>query len=75
MILPSKHIVLDYSLIGVGATLLVAMKRRDTVTALWEDVRTDRAVGTFERFVLAMTLLFVLGAVEYVDGRVVRVEP
>ena len=75
MILPSKHIVLDYSLIGVGATILAAMNRRDTVTDVWEDVRTDKAVGTFERFAIAMTLLFILGAVEYVDGRIVRAAP
>ena len=74
MILPSKHIVLDYSLMGVGATVLDAMKHCDTVTDIWENVRIDKAVGTFERFVLAMTLLFLLGAVEYAEGRIVRAE-
>ena len=58
MILPTKHIPADRALIGVGARLLDDLKRPRTVTSLWEAAKSRPAVGTFRRFALALTLLF-----------------
>ena len=41
MILPSKHISQDQSLIGVGAVLLKKIGKPQTVTSLWETVRSE----------------------------------
>lgn len=73
MILPTKHINPDEALIGVGATLLSQMSGPMTVSALWERVRKEPNVGTFERFVLAANLLFLLGAVDIKDGLIFKV--
>jgi len=75
MILPTKYISENESLIGVGATLLAALRTPMTVSNLWERVRTESNIGTFERFVLASTLLYIVGAIEFRDGLLVRRVP
>jgi hypothetical protein len=74
MILPTKHIPQKEALIGVGATLLRHMDDPRTVSALWDLVRHEKNVGTFERFVLAADLLYLLGAIQVVEGLLVRVQ-
>jgi hypothetical protein len=72
MIAPTKHISIDASLIGVGAAVLLQLPEPRTITALWEDCRQVTAIGTFHRFVLALDLLYLLGAVDFTDGQITR---
>ncbi len=72
MILPTKHIPQNEALIGVGATVLGHLSGPMTVSGLWERLRSERNVGTFERFVLATNLLFLIGAVDLRDGLITR---
>jgi hypothetical protein len=72
MILPTKHISEDEALIGVGATLLRFLNQPTTVSGLWDRVRQEPNVGTFERFTLASNLLFLIGAIDLEDGLLVR---
>lgn len=67
MILPTKHITLANSLLGVGALLLDRLKKPKTVSTLWEKVRILPEVGTFERFSLALSFLYAIEAVELKD--------
>ncbi len=72
MILPTKHIPQNEALIGVGATLLAHLSGPMTVSDLWERLRSEPNVGTFERFVLASNLLYIIGAIDVKDGLIVR---
>lgn len=72
MILPTKHIPQNEALIGVGATVLAHLSGPMTVSGLWERLRSERNVGTFERFVLATNLLFLIGAIDIRDGLITR---
>jgi hypothetical protein len=72
MILPTKHIPQNEALIGVGATMLAHLNTPVTVSGLWERLRTEPNVGTFERFVLASNLLYLMGAIDLKDGLIVR---
>lgn len=72
MILPSKHITENQALLGVGAVLLRELQRPQTVTSLWEKVRTHHSVGTFERFVLALDMLYITGVVSMSNGLIER---
>lgn len=74
MILPSKHISQDWALIGIGAILLKKVSRPQTVTSLWETVREEKTIGTFERFVLALDMLYLAGAIVLKDGLIVKVK-
>ena len=80
MILPTKHLSAEKSLLGVGALALRCLDEPGTVSRLWEvtaqAVEQDRALGTltFDWFVLALDMLFAIGAVEMRDGLLRRIE-
>jgi len=75
MILPSKHISEEQALLGVGAVLLRNLEQPQTVTSLWDRVRDDRYVGTYERFVLALDLLHIIGVINFFQGMLRREAP
>lgn len=72
MILPSKHIPQNQALLGIGAVLLQEIEQPQTVTSLWERVRSHPAVGTFERFVLALDMIHIMGLTVLTNGMVER---
>lgn len=72
MILPSKHISEDQTLLGIGAVVLQHLERPQTVTSLWDKVRDERAVGTYERFVLVLDFLHITGVIELSQGMIKR---
>ena len=74
MILPTKHIKLSNSLISVGATLLRHIDSDHTVTALWNTTRVLPEIRTFETFTLGLDLLFMMGAIDFQNGLLRRVE-
>lgn len=73
MILPTKHLSTEQSLLGIGANVLSALPRPRTVSSLWDEVRHDPNVATFERFTLALDLLYACGAISMADGLLFRV--
>jgi hypothetical protein len=72
MIMPSKYIKEDEALLGVGATLLKHLNGKTTLSILWEDVKHAESVCTFERFILALDLLFLLGLVDIHRNEITR---
>ena len=74
MILPTKHIKLSNSLLGVGATLLKYLDRNRTVTSLWNETRTLPEIKTFDRFTLGLDFLFLVGVIDFQDGLLRRVK-
>ena len=74
MILPSKHIPEEQTLLGVGAVVLRYLEHPQSVTGLWNKLRDERTVGTYERFVLALDLLFITGVIILSQGLINRRE-
>lgn len=73
MILPNKHLLSQDSLIGVGGLLLTKIgPGGTTVSKLWEGVRDRREVGTYDRFILALDTLYLLGYLNLEDGMLTR---
>ena len=68
IILPTKHISIRNSLLGVGAKIVEHLYYPKTVSSLWNAVSTMPEVATFERFVLTLDLLYIIGAVEMDEG-------
>mgnify|MGYP003383413990 CR=1 FL=1 len=68
MILPTKHIPTAHSLLGVAALVLSSLERPRTLTALWDRLCTEPQVGTFGRLILALDLLYAVGAVDFDEG-------
>lgn len=75
MILPNKHLLSQDSLIGVGGLLLTKIDTAGiTVSRLWEGVRDRREIGTFDRFILALDTLFLLGYLNMENGMLTKQE-
>ena len=74
MILPTKHIRPDRALLTIGGDLLIYLHEPTTVSRLWDDVCSNRggpgkpAPINYDWFVLALDLLFMIGAVELDRG-------
>lgn len=76
MILPTKHLPESRSLVGVGATILLLLEKQgSTVSGLWDifkDVRGEKAMVSYDWFVMGLDLLFMLDAIEIQKGVIVR---
>lgn len=73
MILPSKHLPQERALLTVGAKLLTCLERPMTVSALWQEAgKTTPAPLSFDWFVLALDLLYILNAIQLRDGILIR---
>lgn len=70
MILPSKHIKLSESYLGLGGFILGKLKTPRTIDKLWKDftnvanTSTFPATHSFDNFILTIDILFSLGLVE-----------
>lgn len=68
MILPTKHISIENSLLGVSTQILTRVNNGQTVSSLWNEVKNMRGVRTFERFTLALDFLYAIGALDLQVG-------
>lgn len=78
MILPTKHLRAERSLLGVGGAVLSILDEPKTVSRVWEEFSAsrnraeERAPVSYAWFVLSLDLLFILGAIEFKAGCLVR---
>ena len=79
MILPAKHLSQDRALLTVGAHVLKHLDRQKTVSAVWEELRRGGKANsgslpslTYDWFVLALDLLFAVGAIQLKEGLLTR---
>jgi len=80
MILPTKHLPSDRSLIGIGGDVLALLDEPKTVSRLWDELRESRKrrrkhAVTFDRFVLALDFLFTIDGVHLCRERIVKGAP
>ena len=74
MIMPTKYLREDEALIGAGATLLQRISRPKTLSDLWEETKSIPSLSNFERFILALDLLYLLNLIDFCDNEIVRVK-
>lgn len=70
MILPTKHLRLRQSLVGCGALILQHLRRPRKISGLWDDVRAEGHIKSFDKFVATLDALFLLGIIERRGDRV-----
>jgi len=69
MILPNKNIKLEYSLIGVGKVLLFYLTSAQTVSSLWEKVKLQKEITSFEKYILTLDFLYTIKVIDF-DGNI-----
>lgn len=78
MIVPSKHLSEERSLLSVGGHILRLLTQPKTVSRLWDELNrhlADQGIAkgiSFDWFVLALDFLYTIGAIEYEKGQVRR---
>lgn len=72
MILPTKHISSQHSILGAGSVVLTFLNKPQTVTALWNKAREHPGLGMYWRFILTLDFLFTIGAIEFQDGLITK---
>jgi hypothetical protein len=73
MIMPDKYIPQKETLIGLGARMLSLLTQPRTINSLLKEMLKLPETGTYERFVLTLDFLYMLGAVEMKDDVIRRV--
>ena len=72
MILPTKHVSEQHSVLGAGATILRHLDSPQTVTGLWEHVRQFKETSVYSRYILTLDFLFAVGVIDLDNGLVAR---
>ena len=78
MILPTKHLRPERSLLAISGEVVSILDEAKTVSRVWEEFSksrsraSHRAPVSYDWFVLSLDLLFILGVVEFRSGRIVR---
>ncbi len=75
MILPTKDITIEQALITAGADIIMELTKPVSVSELWLNVRETPSIKTYERFILALDMLHILGVVIFRDGKLVKQNP
>ena len=73
MILPNKYLREDEALLGLGTKILALLNQDTPLSELWEVTKVKENVGSYERFVLALDMLFLLGLIIFEDNRIKRI--
>lgn len=77
MILPTKHIRLDRSLIGLGGEILGLLTTPFTISGLWDEIRRSRSKDrklspvSYSWFILCLDFLFIIGAIKLTENQLI----
>ncbi|MFZ2630867.1 MAG: ABC-three component system middle component 6 [Desulfosalsimonadaceae bacterium] len=79
MILPSKHLSQERALLTVGGRILQQLRQPMTVSALWEELtrpveNSPQPISSlsYDEFVLALDILYLINTIEMEDGLLAR---
>jgi hypothetical protein len=76
MILPTKRLSQDRSLLYIGAEIIRLVDEPKTVSRLWQELQATRSAQsglaplTYDWFVLSLDLLFLVRAIRIERGRI-----
>lgn len=72
MILPTKFIPENQSLLYIAGVLFKQLSVEHTVSDLWHKNRSSSEFGTIQQMLLALDLLFTLGLIKTNNGMISR---
>ncbi|MFD5570147.1 ABC-three component system middle component 6 [Streptomyces cadmiisoli] len=68
MIAPNKYVDTKNSILGQASSILALRKTSTTVSSLWDEVREKGDNISYERFILCLDFLYIVGIVELDKG-------
>ena len=73
MILPNKFIEEKDSLLYVGALLIKKLDVPTSVSQLWNQVKDNKSVNNYERFITTLDMLYIFNLIEIKNDKIRRV--
>lgn len=71
MILPTKHISNERSLLGVGADIIAIIEKKpETISSIWNKIRQkkNKTPISYRWFILSLDLLYIVGTIKIEQG-------
>ncbi|MDX3087692.1 MULTISPECIES: ABC-three component system middle component 6 [Streptomyces] len=68
MIAPSKYVTTDKAILGQATIVLKSRQSGATVSELWDKVRKGDPDLSYERFILCLDFLYIVGLVDIEGG-------
>ncbi len=72
MILPNKFLEEKDSLLYVGALLLTKLHAPTSVSELWNQVKDNKSVHNYERFIITLDMLYIFNLIELKNEKIRR---
>ncbi len=74
MIMPTKYIKENESLLALGALILEEITDEgSTLSVIWDNLKDDEALFNYKRFILTLDVLFLLGLVNIKNNKIIKV--
>ena len=64
MIMPNKYLKEEDTLLGASATIFNNLSSKQSLSELWDLVKEDDSIYNFERFILSLDMLYILGCID-----------
>ena len=75
MITPTKFVNANQSLIGLGAIVLKSMSDDgNSISSLWDNLKDNSDIFSYERFILTLDMLFIMGLIKFKNNRLKKVK-
>lgn len=72
MIMPNKYLKEEDTLLGSSAIIFDNLNETQTLSELWDKVKQYDAVYNFERFILSLDILYLLGFIDFNGKSIIR---
>lgn len=73
MILPTKHLHLENSIIAKGSDVILNIDTTETVTSLWSKVSVESKIQSFQEFIIVLDFLYACKLISY-QNKLIKVE-
>ncbi len=73
MIMPNKCLKEEDTLLGSSAVIFNNLNDKQTLSELWDKVKQEEAIYNFERFILSLDLLYILGIIDFNENSLIKV--
>ena len=73
MIMPNKCLKQEDTLLGSSAVIFNNLNDKQTLSELWDKVKQEEAIYNFERFILSLDMLYLLGSIDFNENSLIKV--
>lgn len=73
MIMPNKCLKQEDTLLGSSAVIFNNLNDKQTLSELWDKVKQEEVIYNFERFILSLDMLYLLGIIDFNENSLIKV--